>query len=61
MLSPDEVYLLVQAWVTALEVTDHRTAAAAVAHLVTALLLGQGLGSTSLMRAMGSRLPVPAR
>jgi hypothetical protein len=61
MLSPDEVYPLVQAWLTPMEMVGHRTAVAAMAHLVMALLLGQSLGTASLMRVVGSRLPVPAR
>ena len=61
MLSPEEVYPLAQAWLTAMEIVGHRTAVAAVAHLVTALLLGQSLWTASLMRVVGSRLPVPAR
>ena len=61
MLSPEEVYPLVQAWLEAMAVVEHRTALAALAHLVTALVLGQSLWSASLMRVVGSRLPVPAR
>ena len=44
-----------------MDLVGHRTAVAALAHLVTALLLGQSLWTASLMRAVGSRLPVPAR
>jgi len=61
MLSPEEGYPLVQAWLLAMDLVGHRTAVAAVAHLVTALLLGQSLWTASLMRVVGSRLPVPAR
>jgi len=61
MLSPEEVYPLVQAWLIAMDLVGHRTAVAAVAHLVTALVLGQSLWTASLMRVVGSRLPVPAR
>ena len=61
MLSPEEVYPLVQAWLIAMDLVGHRPAVAAVAHLVTALLLGQSLWTASLMRVVGSRLPVPAR
>ena len=43
MLSPDEVYPLVPAWLLAMDLVDLRTAVAAVAQLVTALLFGQSL------------------
>src|SRR5438128_5906709 len=39
----------------------HATALSALAHLVTALLVGQSLRPTALMRALSSPLPVPAR
>jgi hypothetical protein len=61
MLSPEEVYLVVREWLLAMELVGHRSAVGALAHLVTALLLGQRLAAASLMRAVGSRWPVPAR
>src|SRR5438128_8499226 len=39
----------------------HATALVALAHLVTALLVGQSLRPTALMRALSSPVPVPAR
>jgi hypothetical protein len=39
----------------------HATALTALAQLVTALLIGQSLRPTALMRALSSPLPVPAR
>jgi hypothetical protein len=39
----------------------HATALTALAHLVTALLVGQSVRPTALMRALSSPLPVPAR
>src|SRR5207237_986556 len=39
----------------------HATALRALAHLVTALLVGQSLRPTALMRALSSPVPVPAR
>src|SRR5438105_1921462 len=39
----------------------HATALSALAHLVTALLVGQSLRPSALMRALLSPLPVPAR
>src|SRR5437588_3293221 len=39
----------------------HATALSALAHLVTALLVGQSLRPTALVRALSSPLPVPAR
>jgi hypothetical protein len=59
--SPTELYPLVALWLQALEVTGHPTARAALSHLVTALLVGQSLRSTALMRALLSPEPVPAR
>ena len=61
MLSPQEVYPVVAAWLGALQIAGHRTAVMALAHLVTALVLGQRLGTASLMRAVGSPSLVPAR
>lgn len=58
-----ELYPLVQAWLQALPAPTpmHPTALTALAHLVTALLVGQSLRPTALMRALLSPLPLPAR
>jgi hypothetical protein len=58
-----ELYPLIQSWLQALPATRplHATAARAMAQLVTALLVGQSLRPTALMRALVSPLPVPAR
>lgn len=61
MLSPQEVYPLVLVWLQALELCPHRAARAALAHLVVALLVGQSLRVSVLMRALLSPEPVPAR
>src|SRR3989442_9929829 len=61
MLSPAEVYPLVQDWLHAMGVVPHRTAGAALAQLVTALLVGQSLRPSALMRALLSPHAVPAR
>ena len=58
-----ELYPLIEAWIQALPATSpmHATALSALAHLVTALLVGQSLRPTALMRALSSPVPVPAR
>lgn len=61
MLLPQEVYPLVLAWLNALEVGRHRTGRAALAALVTAVLVAQSLRPAALMRALLSPRPVPAR
>jgi hypothetical protein len=65
MSSPQELYPLVLRWVQALASSvdgpGHATALGALAHLVTALLVGQSLRPTALMRALLSPSPVPAR
>jgi hypothetical protein len=61
MPSPTELYPLVLQWLQVLGVTAHPTAGAALGRLVTALLVGQSLRSTALMRALLSPEPVPAR
>src|SRR5579871_1812480 len=61
MLSSYEVYPLVLAWLQALEICPQRAALAALGHLVVALLMGQSLRASALMRALLSPLPVPAR
>jgi hypothetical protein len=54
------VYALV-VWLEALGAAPHRTALAALAHLVAALLAGQDLRAAGLMRALVSPPAVPAR
>jgi hypothetical protein len=61
MLSPQELYPLVLSWLQALEVCGQPTALAALAHLVVALLCGQSLRPSALMRALLSPHAVPAR
>ena len=61
MLTPQEVYPLLVVWLQACAGPTHRTAGAALAHLVTALLVGQSLRPSALMRALVSPQPVPAR
>lgn len=61
MLSPEIVYPLLLAWVEALGAVPHATARAALAHRLSAVLLGQSLAPASLMRALLSPERVPAR
>jgi hypothetical protein len=61
MLSPQELYPLVVSWLQASRLVPQATALAALAQLVTALLVGQSLRSSALMRALLSPQPVPAR
>ena len=61
MLTPPEVYPLVLPWIQALGTPSHPTAQLALAHLVAALLVGQSLRPTALMRALPSPLGVSAR
>lgn len=63
MLTPEQVYPLVVAWLHALALGGprHTTALNAQAALVTALLLGQSLRPSALMRTLPSPRPVPAR
>ena len=61
MRSSAERYPLVRAWLQAMGVAPHATALAALAHLVTTLLVGQSLRPSALMRALLSPSPVPAR
>jgi hypothetical protein len=61
MSSPQELYPLVLLWVQGIDGLGHATALASLAHLVTALLVGQSLRPTALMRALLSPSPVPAR
>src|SRR5436305_729771 len=61
MPTPQEVYPVLLLWLRACVGLSHPTAAAALAHLVTALLIGQSLRPSALMRALVSPQPVPAR
>ena len=63
MPSCGELYPLVHAWVQALPALRprHPAVLSGLAHLVTALLVGQSLRPTALMRALLSPVPVPAR
>ena len=61
MLPAPELYPLVLRWLQAVAITSHPTAQAGLAHLVTALLVGQSLRPTALLRAYLSPRPVPAR
>ncbi len=54
MLPPLELYALVLRWVQALEVVATGSSAGAVAALLTALLVGQSLWPSALMRALPS-------
>jgi hypothetical protein len=55
------LYPLVLLFLQGLDGQGHATALASLAHLVTALLVGQSLRPTALMRALLSPSPVPAR
>src|SRR3972149_1625056 len=61
MLSPQQLYPLILNWTIALGQGGHSTAMASLAHLVTALLVGQSLRPSALMRALLSPKPVSAR
>ena len=61
MLSPQELYPLVQLWVHALELAPSPAALSALTHLLVAVLCGQSLRPSALMRALLSPVPVPAR
>jgi hypothetical protein len=61
MALPEAVYPLVLVWLQAMGVAPHDSARPAVAALVTALLVGQSLRPTALMRALLSPEPAPAR
>src|SRR6266566_4197349 len=61
MLSPQEVYPLVQLWVHALELAPSSAALSALSHLLVALLGSQSLRPSALMRALLSPTAVPAR
>jgi hypothetical protein len=61
MLSPQELYPLVLSWLQALDVGRGPAATTALTHLMVALLVGQSLRPSALMRALLSPVPVPAR
>src|ERR1700674_597173 len=61
MLPPTELYSAVVTLVQALDWIPHGTARAAVAHLLTRLLVAQSLHPADLMRASLSSPSVPAR
>jgi hypothetical protein len=61
MLSPQELYPLVLLWMQALELAPSSAALRALAHGVGALLCGQSLRPSALLRALLSPVPVPAR
>jgi hypothetical protein len=60
MLSPVELYPLVNAWLQSLGVA-HAVARGALGQVVTALLVGQSLRPSALMRALESPVAAPAR
>jgi hypothetical protein len=61
MLAPVELYPAVYAWLQAVGAIPRAAGVSGVAHLVTALVLGQSLRATSLARTMVSEPGVPAR
>jgi Transposase DDE domain len=61
MLSSQELYPLVQLWVHTLELASSSPALSALTHLLVAVLYGQSLRPSALMRALLSPTPVPAR
>src|SRR4051794_20702951 len=61
MPTPQEVQPVGLVWLQACVGPPHQTAGAALAHLVTALLIGQSLRPSAMMRALVSPQPVPAR
>src|SRR5919109_5371483 len=61
MLSPHELYPLVHLWGQALDLAPSSAALSALTHLLVALLCGQSLRPSALMRALLSPTPVPAR
>src|SRR5579859_3959706 len=61
MLSPSELYPLVVTWLQALGAPDRPAALVALAQVVVALLHGQSLRPSALMRALLSPTVVPAR
>src|SRR5919201_3141454 len=61
MLSPHELYPLVHLWGQALDLAPSSAALSALTHLLVALLCGQSLRPSRVMRALLSPKPVPAR
>src|SRR5947209_5094690 len=61
MVSPQVLYPLVVAWLQALGAPRHPAATAALAQVVVALLHGQSLRASAVLRALLSPAPVPAR
>lgn len=61
MLSPSELYPALLSFLTAIAWIPHLTARAAMANLLTSLLLAQSLHPADLMRTTLSPLSVPAR
>src|SRR5262245_9943130 len=61
MSSPEAVYPVVVAWIEAVVGPGHALAQAALARLVTALLVSQRLTASALMRSVLSDPTVPAR
>lgn len=61
MLAPSVLYALLRPWLQALGVAGSSQTVDAVAHLFTALLVGQSLRASCLMRASLSRHAIPAR
>ena len=61
VLSPQQLYPLILNWTIALGRGGHSTATSSLAHLVTALLVGQSLRPSALMRALLSPNSAPAR
>jgi hypothetical protein len=61
MPSPQQVYPAVRACLQAMGIVSHRTAQAALASLLSALLIGQSLRPSVLARALPSPTLLPAR
>jgi hypothetical protein len=61
MLSSQTVYPLMDAWLQALGAVPHRTARAAVSAVLAALLVGQSLRPSVLVRALPDPVARPAR
>ena len=61
MLAPAELYPAVHLWLQLVGAVPHAAGLASVAHLVTALLIGQSLRPASLARTILSHAGVPAR
>lgn len=61
MLAPGELYPVIHSWLQMMGAVPHAAGVASVAHLVTALLIGQSLRPASLVRTLLSHRGVPAR